>query len=260
MPSQTRMNDTLCSESPPVTLMGIDLAWQPEKNPSALATGELRGNHLLIHRVDHGITGLQNIMTLIDSVSDLRGLAIDASLVINNTTGKRDCERDLSRVYGGRKAGCHSSNLTLYPDPASVRLAGLLESRGFKLQGPPDAGHWMIECYPHPAIIELFGLPERLLYKKGNVAGKRAGQIRLARLLAGLSQSRRLKLTLAPTCCHLLDETVITGNRGQALKSHEDALDAIVCACIAACYTQAPDNRMFGDRANGHIYVPQGQA
>jgi predicted RNase H-like nuclease len=118
----------------------------------------------------------------------------------------------------------------------------------------------MIEVYPHPALIEMFELPERLLYKKGRVDQKRTGQVNLAQLLRALSQSSTMALALSAENQYLLDEATILANRGSALKQHEDALDSIVCAYIGALYTLQPSSKVFGDAKDGYIYVPEGPA
>lgn len=241
-------------------IIGIDLAWRAERNPSAIAVARLDGRSIEITEVHKGVVGLSNIIAIIDQVSDLGGkvvgVAVDASLIINNVSGQRECEKLITRRYGGRKAGCHASNLTLYPDPDSVRLANALSERGH--QHLSAGSQWMIECYPHPALIEIFELPERLLYKKGTVDQKRAGQVNLAQLLRELALSTKMTLSLDPSVHYLLDENTILNNKGRALKEHEDALDSIVCAYIGALYSLEPTEKVFGDSQNGYIYVPQG--
>jgi len=248
------------------TIIGIDLAWQSERNPSAIAIGKLEALSFEITQVHKGVIGLDQILGVIDQVSNrsggIEGIAIDASLIINNISGQRDCEKAITRTYGGRKAGCHASNLTLYPDPDSVKLAQALANRGYEHLSNPgkqgSRGKWMLECYPHPALIEFFELPERLLYKKGRVDQKRAGQVNLAQLLRELNRSSKMQLTISPDLHYFLDESVILANKGRALKEHEDALDSIVCAYIGALYTLQPTDKVFGDLQNGYIYVPQG--
>jgi predicted RNase H-like nuclease len=58
-----------------------------------------------------------------------------------------------------------------------VTLSRQLVRQGFQHLGRKK---WQIECYPHPAMIEMFRLDRRLAYKKGQVAERRAGQKRLA--------------------------------------------------------------------------------
>jgi predicted RNase H-like nuclease len=152
-----------------MNVIGIDLAWQSAKNTSAAAVGQLKGSELTVHELREGLDSVDAITALIAAQPEVEGVSIDALLIINNVTGQRSCEEELGRAYGARKASCHASNLSLYPDPSSVQLASALTGRGFEHLGQPGKVRWQIECYPHPAIIEIFGLPERHQYKKGSV-------------------------------------------------------------------------------------------
>tara|TARA_R110000823_G_scaffold311534_2_gene437276 strand:- start:215 stop:490 length:276 start_codon:yes stop_codon:yes gene_type:complete len=81
-------------------------------------------------------------------LGDLKGVAIDAPLVINNQSGQRLCKRERGREYSSRHASCHTSNLKLYPHADSVRLSNQLFEAGFLHLGDTD-NKWKIECYPH---------------------------------------------------------------------------------------------------------------
>ena len=134
-------------------------------------------------------------------------------------------------------------------------IDGLMLAAGFNhLKGE----RWQIECYPHPAIIEIFGLSERLKYKKGKVEDKRAGQKTLASLLRKLSNSNTLRLTVGGELSRLLDESYIDSLRGQTLKSNEDTLDSVVCLYIAGLYAIEHSGKVFGDSSSGYVWVPQG--
>ena len=116
----------------------------------------------------------------------------------------------------------------------------------------------MLEVYPHPALLELFGLSGIIKYKKGNVAEKRSGQRELQQWLEKLS-----KLTPLLECTHILSKFLTTDTnslKGTALKAHEDGLDAIVCAYIAYHYWfwGSCGTRLFGDVDSGYIIVPVG--
>jgi predicted RNase H-like nuclease len=243
------------------TLAGIDLAWKTEGNSTAVVTGSLNGRVLQLEDVYEELRSAQEIFSVLKNTPALRGVAVDASLIINNLHGRRRCEADLTGVYRSRKAGCHPTNLTLYPDPGSVRLSRELAAAGFEHLGRPP-GKWQIECYPHPAIIEIFGLPERLAYKKGPVAARRTGQVRLAELISSLATSPVLQLHIPDGPSRHVSPERIKGLRGAALKHNEDVLDAVVCLYVAGLYHLEVTGRteaagtVFGDTRDGYIYVP----
>ena len=240
-----------------MNLIGVDLGWQSEKNTSAAAVGKLDGNVLSIHELRKDLDSIGAIMEFVGGYPDVMGLAIDAPLIINNMMGQRPCERELSRVYGARNASCHTSNLTLYPAASSVDLGNRLVRKGYSHLGRPQDSRWQIECYPHPAIIEMFGLDERLPYKKGKVDAKRRGQIRLAGLIRQLADSPVLSLSIDPCFDSYLEEFSIANKRGAALKKNEDTLDAIICTYIAGLYARDAASSIFGSADEGYIYVPQ---
>jgi len=237
-------------------IIGIDLAWATEKNTSAIAIGELSKAGFYISKIIDSVLGLDNIINIIDGEKDAVGIAVDAPLIINNMTGQRECEKALSKVYAGRRAGCHASNQTLYPNAPSVQLSENLLAKGFIHLGMSQQKNWQIEIYPHPAIIEIFNLKQRLLYKKGKVEDKKQGQIKLAGLINSLSQSTQLKLTLCAEANDFLSATSISSKKGLKLKQNEDALDSIICAYIGALYAKQINSSIFGDNQNGYIYVP----
>ena len=239
-------------------IIGIDLAWRSERNSSGIAIGKLQERALFLEHLHPDVIGLEEVINIVKSVLNLRGVAIDAPLIIRNKDGQRQCEHALSKVYGGRKkAAPHSSNLNKYPDASSVKLSDWLELNGFKHMGRPDIEKWQLECYPHPAIIEIFGLEERLKYKKGRVAQKREGQIHLAQYIRTLKTFPSLSLLISADCDMYLDSKRIKELQGASLKSNEDALDAIICLFIAGLYAIGQPVKSFGDLKYGYIVVPQ---
>jgi predicted RNase H-like nuclease len=124
-------------------LAGIDLAWACTKNPTAIATGTYEGGKLQVTHVNASVLPVESIVDTLLDINGLTGVAIDASLIIPNVTGQRACERALSVHYGKIGASCHASNLTLYPDAASVALSRKLEEHNSKHLG---AKKWQIEC------------------------------------------------------------------------------------------------------------------
>lgn len=155
--------------------------------PPAIAIGCIKHKQLVLESLEPALYKLPRIVKHLTKQGDLQGIAIDAPLIIKNASGQRECEKALSRDYGGRKASCHTSNKRLNPEALSVELSSILQSQGFHHLVTSE---WQIECSPHPAIIECFGLPERLAYKKGSVADRKAGQIELANLILSLECSK----------------------------------------------------------------------
>jgi len=201
---------------------------------------------------------MHNICNFLDSVPDLVGAAIDAPLIIKNPSGNRPCEEGLNRVYGSRWAGCYPSNLSLYPNSSSVQLSKHLQSSGFHHLGNPVNERWQLECYPHPAIIELFKLQRRLDYKKKTVDNRRRGQIQLANYIKGLVHHPVLQLELPQDLELFFDPARINTLGGQALKHNEDALDATICLFFCGLYAFDQPVQIFGDISTGYIIVPQG--
>jgi predicted RNase H-like nuclease len=235
-------------------IAGIDLAWISERNGSGIAIGTIHDGRVEVEQLHCGIIGLANVKNLLKTCPNLEGVAIDAPLIIQNTDGSRPCEKDLSKVYSSRWAGCHPSSKSRYPDASSVKLSKWLEAQG--LNHLASGTKWQIEVYPHPAIIELFGLSKRHKYKKGTLEERRVGQIELASYIKTLGQSPKLALKIPGAFSSFLDEGHIHSLSGLGLKHNEDALDALICLYIAGLYASGEIMRVFGDVPTGYIVVP----
>ncbi|MDH5835271.1 DUF429 domain-containing protein [Luteimonas kalidii] len=236
-------------------IAGVDLAWLGTRNPTALAIGRIAGNSVILHSVSGDHYGIGAVIEALRCVPDLHGVAIDAPLVISNEVGMRACERELGCAYGGRKASCHASSLARYPNSDGVVLSNHLERLGFRHLGPTGQ-RWQLECYPHPALIEIFGLRERLPYKKGTVGQKRVGQIELGRLICSLATSSLLPLHVPDDVRRQVEPDHIQHLVGRELKRNEDMLDAIICMYIGALYQAGQRDQVFGSVDEGYIYVP----
>ena len=240
-----------------ITLAGIDLAWRGKENQSGVALGRVEGKQLTLSGLTRELFTPDSLAEKLQHCPSLMGIAIDAPLVIHNKTGQRDCETAIGMEYGARYASCHTSNETLYPAADSVSLSNRLANEfGFAHLGCAP-GKWQIECYPHPALIEIFELDMRHPYKKGKVADKREGQTKLAQMLLGLRHSPVLKLVIPERHMEPFTASHISSLRGDALKGNEDKLDAIICLYIAGLYSLFPNKKVFGSQDGGYIYVPQ---
>jgi predicted RNase H-like nuclease len=231
--------------------LGVDLAWSESNGSGACALdpdGRVVDERILV--TDDEILDWVN-----DLASESAVVAVDAPLLVPNETGRRPCESELSREYGSRWAATHSSNRQLLLNRhGAIRgedLAGELRRSGFSDLWS-QTQRTLLEVYPHPAIIEAFGLPHRLAYKKGRIAERRAGLRRLDVLILSLA-------TADPPFIGSPVEITDTMT-GPELKSVEDLLDARICAWVAAVWNRygSAGVRVFGDATSGHIAVPIG--
>jgi len=186
-------------------------------------------------------------------------IAVDAPLLVPNEIGRRPYEAQVAKAYAAKKAGPHPANRTLLADESGTirgeRLAAALSEFGF---GDPWTGsdRALLEAYPHPTLIEVFDLPEPLLYKAKpglGIAGRRPGLRRLSGLLASLHDA--YPPLVAPRV------RVSDTKRGAALKAIEDRLDVRICALLASQWARDQSRvPLFGDSVTGHIAVGLGMA
>lgn len=246
----------------PATFIGIDFAWQSERNATGIAIAHGEGAQASLVDVVSAVHGMNEIIALVERhATENTVIAIDAPLIIRNVTGRRACESEISRRFGARHASAHSSNLTLYPVPSTHELVRRLEQAGFRHhvgRERKERGRWFFEVYPHPAHIVLFDLETILKYK---AKSRRPRSLRLdefARLQSLLVSLANAEPALAPEAGVSLIAADLTALRGQRLKDHEDALDAWFCAYLAlhAWYWGAERNEVVGDFESGYIVLP----
>jgi predicted RNase H-like nuclease len=131
-----------------------------------------------------------------------------------------------------------------------------LHGGGYPLLTRIAAPVGVIEVYPHPALVELAGAPERVRYKASKVCtywreatpSERRGL--LYREWAGIVALLEREIEGVPAAL----TTPGPGASGLEIKAYEDALDAVVCAWVAVC---AVEGRAvaFGDDSAA-IWIP----
>jgi len=178
--------------------------------------------------------------------------AVDAPLIVPNATGQRRCETEISRAFGRFKIGAHSSNRSrpgFDPPRAETLAARFGWSVDPDLRGDLDTPV-CIEVYPHPAMVALFGLDERILYKKG--PARADGFATLVRLLTTVEELRLDESGRWKEIC-----AVVAAPGPGDLDRVEDELDAILCAHLAWLWHHRPDDlRVYGSLADGYIVAP----
>lgn len=107
-----------------------------------------------------------------------------------------------------------------------------------------------IEVYPHPALVGLFELPQRILYKKG--PDRRPGFEQLAGCLESIGQ-----LQLDKSERWQAIRAIIAAPRPGDLNRIEDEMDAILCAHLAWLWRHLRSAlHVYGSVAEGYIVAP----
>ncbi|MEO7941987.1 MAG: DUF429 domain-containing protein [Marmoricola sp.] len=241
--------------------IGVDLAWGV-KRPTGLAVLDDAGR--LLH-VSARLTDEEVLDALAPYAENDCLVAIDAPLIVNNATGNRPAEAALNKDFARFDAGAHPAN-TGKPEFSSVpRGAALGQALGLDMNPRSGRKRRVIEVYPHPATVALFGLGRTLKYKNKpgrDLESLRSELLTLMGLLEGLSTAQP-PLDLAPSSggpdpgWAELRRQVETATRKSQLRLVEDQVDAVVCAYVAFFVATRPeDTTTYGDLETGYIVTP----
>ncbi|MDZ7292913.1 MAG: DUF429 domain-containing protein [candidate division KSB1 bacterium] len=274
-------------------ILGIDAAWT-ERNPSGVALVRLqkRGRPRLLRvarsyeefctlardeQIDwmsevHG--GAPDIPALLAACKKIAGempnvIALDIPLAPRPITGRRVADNLVTRLYGGRRAGTHTPTAKR-PGPISRMLFEQLTAYGFTWQSAETQilpnkskaqnSHVFFETYPHPAIIELLGLEERLKYKVSKLQKYWPELDHEARRVAVARELDRLRTALAKRITNVRKwlppaRFFLNVRRTAWLKNYENAIDAIICAWIGCQFVYGRCSS-YGDAASA-IWLPR---
>jgi predicted RNase H-like nuclease/ppGpp synthetase/RelA/SpoT-type nucleotidyltranferase len=239
-----------------VHFVGLDLAWG-DRNPTGIAVVDTDG--LLLHvgaaQDDASIRAALQPYVAGDCL-----VAIDAPLVVTNSTGQRPAETALNRVFQKYDAGAHPANTSKPEFAKTPRGARLADALGLDMDPESGSGRRAIEVYPHPATVVLFRLARTLKYKQKK--GRKLDQLRseLLRLMTEIENLEGSQVPLRVTDnagWQGLRRAVETAERKSELRRAEDPVDAVVCAYIGLYATRRPDDiTIYGDFATGYIVTP----
>ena len=248
--------------------VGLDLAWG-RKNTSGGCILSFSGEgKAKVLDVTETLGDDDAILAWADKWDNLQGragllLGVDAPLLVPNETGKRPCEAELGRRFARFQAGAHPANRQLFGGDVRgerlvVRLADLGVRHDPYLSAPRQTGaRQVMEVFPHPAHIVLFGLPRTLKYKA------KPGRDYPSRWAALNDYGRHLRaLTAHDPPLRLPDDWPrpdAAGLVGAAFKRYEDGLDALTCAYIVYWYWWHGENgaEVIGDMKDGYVVLPK---
>ena len=185
-------------------------------------------------------------------------IAVDAPTIIPNQTGTRLPDKLTHKYFGKYHAGCYPANLNRPFASRTVGFGNKLQEKGFAHAPtitPQKLGRYQIEVFPHPAIVNLFGLDKILKYKKGKLADKKRELSRLRNYIANVLPRLEPKLSLEKEIVLVNIPDRLTG---KILKEIEDKLDSLICAYVAAYwwYWGEAKNLVLGNETTGYIVVP----
>ena len=241
------------------TFIGLDLAWSPHKESGICwLTGDTRED-LKCQRLTAAVSDMEEIAEEISRVDGSVVVTIDAPVLYKP---ERDVEREIAKRFGKFKAAAHSP----HPHVKAGRKAGIdlgeaLIKRDFtcdprSLLAGDRPTRTAVEVYPHTLHVRLFNLCERILYKKGLVAQKRAGLQQYQRHLEVLIEDVAPGVLEFPDVKRALDSETARNARGKSLKRLDDTLDGLTCALGAWLMWNEPERwEMIGD-LNGYIVAP----
>jgi len=95
----------------PASFIGLDVAWNVDVKHSGVAVLVGDERRVRLTAVSEDLSSLSGVVDFITRHSaDTSVVAVDASLVMVNETGQRQCEREIEQTFGQYGASCHSTN------------------------------------------------------------------------------------------------------------------------------------------------------
>lgn len=248
--------------------LGLDLAWSKTNGSGGVALAWQPGQPAVVRDVQDALGDDDSILSWVDTWDAAEGsggliVGVDAPLLVPNHTGKRPCEAEIGRRFARFQAGAHPANRTLFRgyvrgEDLTARLAERGIAHSPYLEAAQDSTRRQVmEVFPHPAHVVLFGLAKTLKYKA------KPGRTYPARWTVFAEYGRLLRtLQTHDPPLRLPEEWPprdVSGLVGGALKRLEDSLDALTCAYIVYYYWwHGPSGgEVIGDMTSGYIVVPR---
>jgi predicted RNase H-like nuclease len=231
---------------------GIDLAWGAKARTGIALTDE---SGALLRSAS--VTTDTEIAEFLAGATPVV-IAIDAPIVVTNSAGMRECERDLSKDFRRFHAGTHPTNMSQPSMQPAPRAKGLVDEYGWSTDHEDSLSvHTPIalEVYPHSSMVGLFGLTRVLEYKAKSGRTPEMRQEQFIRLISLMVSHCDHSLRLTDNVrWEELTCAVENATRHSQLNVIEDEIDAIFCAYIAWTFTTARESLVtYGNTATGVI-------
>ncbi|MCJ8283761.1 MAG: DUF429 domain-containing protein [Rivularia sp. ALOHA_DT_140] len=241
--------------------LGIDLGWQSQ--PSGLCCLELIDEKLELQDLDRK-DEIADILVWVDNCvkpDENAIIAVDAPTLIPNATGSRLPDKLTHKHFGKYHAGCYPANLGLAFAQRTVNFGLELESRGYIHAPTIEAkkpGRYQIEVFPHPAIVQLFGLQKILKYKKGKIGDRHLELIKFYNYITEVLPTLEPSFNPDMNSNFLKFKFLTSTCTGKILKAAEDKLDSLICAYVGAYWWYWGKERslVLGDETTGYIVIP----
>lgn len=250
-------------------VVGLDAAWTMH-NPSgvALARVSARGTQLLAVAPSIGqfTGGAGDVDALLATACRIAGravdlVAVDMPIAATPFVARRASDNAVTRAFARYGIGTHSPTADR-PGPHGQSMCDAFLAAGFRLAtagADLTRGRWVMEVYPHPALVRLLKSSYRRPYKCGNTLKYWPDLDQTGRRRQLLAEWRSIRRALAdrlPGTDQLLGLPPTEGGLGsRAMKGWEDQLDAIVCAWVAIQARRGLAEG-FGD-AQSAVWVPR---
>jgi predicted RNase H-like nuclease len=163
-------------------------------------------------------------------------VAVDMPMSRKKIEGRRDSDKKVSSRFGAAKCATHSPSKDR-PGEVGRQLQEACEARGYFLITSTGLlpAFSLAEVYPHPALLRLMNVPERVCYKVNKTGTYWRGKFpkeRLARVQNALrSIVERLDDGVGGVAVRV-GEQINQGRGFSALKPVEDMIDAIIAAWV----------------------------
>ena len=231
-------------------VLGIDAAWT-KHNPSGFALIEKVGAHWRLRAAAPNIEGFARACGV--EVVEQAGLgfaigcaqraldgrlpdliAVDMPLSRNPIVGRRASDLRVSSRFGAAKCATHSPSAQR-PGKVSDQLHEDCRRKGYRLKTAmsPQSSLALAEIYPHPALLRLMAVKERVPYKVAKTTRYWPNASPDERLLRVRAELRKIARRLDEVIAGVLPIVDVEAPQTfSALKSAEDMIDAIVSAWI----------------------------